>query len=135
MTNNILLLPILIPFAAAVLALIGCSRRLNAGYIIKWLTLVATAATLAVTCLLFRKNINFLHPWAGFGFEFSLRCYDFSSFIILAASFFGFLVALYSGAFLQGKSYAKSFYAYFLITLSWRFLSCNSASQNRDRQD
>ena len=116
MTNNILTLPILIPLIAAVLIMLT-SRKWR--YMKEALTLIATAATLLVVALLFRKNINYMIPWAGFGFEFSLRCYNFSSFITLAASFFGLLVALYSVTFLFDKGYAKSFYVYFLITLSF----------------
>ena len=116
MTNNILLLPILIPVIAAVVTLVTPNRW---RYVKESLALIATAATLVIAVLLFRKNINLSIPWAGFGFEFSLRCYNFSSFIMLAASFFGFLIALYSSTFLNNKNYAKYFYAYFLITLSF----------------
>ena len=127
MTNNIILLPILIPLAAAVLTLVipNTPPRWNSRYQqlhrggVAFIALISTAATLVIAALLFRKNINFSVPWAGFGFEFSLRCYNFSSFIMLAASFFGFLIALYSSTFLNNKSYAKYFYAYFLITLSF----------------
>ena len=126
MTNHILLLPILIPLLAAIIPIIlsitptrwGMPHRVG-GIASAAVALVATAATFAVAILLFRKDINFSVPWAGFGFEFSLRCYNFSSFIMLAASFFGLLIALYSCAFLQNKNYAKYFYAYFLITLSF----------------
>ena len=116
MTDKILLLPILIPLAGAILTLIAPKKW---RYVKETLALISTAAALLMAAVLFKKDINFSAPWAGFGFEFSLRCYSFSSFITLAAAFFGFLIALYSCAFLINKSYAKSFYAYFLITLSF----------------
>jgi formate hydrogenlyase subunit 3/multisubunit Na+/H+ antiporter MnhD subunit len=114
MTNNILLLPILIPLIAAVLTLVVPNRW---RYVKESLALISTTSTLLIAVLLFRKNIDLSIPWAGFGFEFSLRCYNFSSFIMLAASFFALMIALYSSAFLNNKGYAKYFYAYFLITL------------------
>jgi len=116
MTNNILILPILIPLVAAALTLILPKKQ---RYIKEALVLISTIATLVLASLLFKKDIDLIIPWAGFGFEFSLRCYNFSSFIMLAASFFGLLIALYSSAFLKDKNYAKAFYAYFLITLSF----------------
>jgi len=116
MTGNTLILPILIPLAAAILIMLT-PKGLR--YAKEALTLIAAGATLFAAASLFGKNISYITAWAGFGFEFSLRCYSFSSFITLAASFFGLLVALYSAAFLLNKSYAKAFYVYFLITLSF----------------
>ena len=116
MSHNMLLLPISIPLVAAILvALVPNKWR----YIKEALALIATAGTLLVTALLFKKDINLSIPWAGFGFEFSLRCYSFSSFIILAAAIFGFLIALYSTAFLINKSYSNKFYALLLITFGF----------------
>ena len=119
MMDKIILLPILIPLLGAVITLVIPNKSHRPGWILGLAGLISTASTLVIAALLFRKNINLSIPWAGFGFEFSLRCYNFSSFIMLAASFFAFLIALYSGAFLSDKSYAKYFYAYFLITLSF----------------
>ncbi|MDP3791739.1 MAG: proton-conducting transporter membrane subunit [Candidatus Omnitrophota bacterium] len=124
MTSNTVLLPILIPIIGAVLTLVTPNkilhrRGVNTAAVGSIIALIATAATLLTATTLFNKNIAFSVPWAGFGFEFSLKCYKFSSFIMLAAAFFGFLIALYSNAFLKDKNYAKSFYAYFLITLSF----------------
>lgn len=116
MAGNILILPVLIPLVAAILTLLSPNKR---RYLKEAIALVSSAATLVIASLLFRKDIDFSMPWAGFGFEFSLRCYNFSSFIMLAASFFALLIALYSITFLQNKNYAKYFYAYFLITLSF----------------
>lgn len=116
MTGSMLLLPIAIPLAAAIFTLLAPDKL---RYVKEAFSLMSTAAVLVIAALLFRKDIIFSYPWAGFGFEFSLRCYNFSSFIMLAVSFFGFLIALYSSAFLHNKNYAKAFYIYFLITLSF----------------
>jgi NADH-quinone oxidoreductase subunit L len=127
-----IMLPILIPLAAAVLVLLlpnrvgstgsvqpGRFNRVGSTGSVGFVALVATALTLVVAAQLFGKNINYTVPWAGYGFNFSLRCYSFSSFIVLAASFFVFLVALYSSVSLKGKSYAKAFFTYLLVTLSF----------------
>ncbi|MFA5500228.1 MAG: NADH-quinone oxidoreductase subunit L, partial [Candidatus Omnitrophota bacterium] len=116
MADRLILLPIIIPFIAAVFLLIAPK---GARYIKEAIALIATALTLAVATALFGKNINYTAQWAGYGFDFSLRCYAFSSFIVLAASFFVFLVTLYSTVSLKGKNYAKSFFVYLLITLSF----------------
>jgi formate hydrogenlyase subunit 3/multisubunit Na+/H+ antiporter MnhD subunit len=116
MIDKIISLPILIPFMAAMLVLITPKKW---RYVKEAIALIATLDALVIAAMLLGKNITYALPWAGFGFEFSLRCYSFSSFIVLAIAFFGFLVALYSSAFLKDKSYAKFFYAYFLITLSF----------------
>jgi formate hydrogenlyase subunit 3/multisubunit Na+/H+ antiporter MnhD subunit len=118
MTNNILLLPILVPVAAAMLILIACSRRLNVGYMLNFVSLLAVLANLFISVKLFGQNINYSAAWAGFGMEFVLRNYHFSSFIMSAIAVFGALVTLYSTAYLHDKSYAKLFYAYLLISIA-----------------
>lgn len=116
MTDRLILLPILIPLAAAVLALITPK---SVRYVKEAIALAATGSVLTVAAMLFGKNINYTVPWAGYGFDFSLRCYAFSSFIVLASSFFIFLVTLYSTVSLSGKGYAKQFFVYLLLTLSF----------------
>jgi NADH-quinone oxidoreductase subunit L len=110
-----LLLPILIPIAAAIVVLLVPQK---AKKLKDALVLAGTLANLVVTIMLFKKDLAFSVPWVGFGFEFSLRIYCFSAFIISAAAFFGFLLALYANAFASQKNYSKSFSAYLLITLA-----------------
>ncbi len=114
MTDKILLLPILIPLAAAVIALLANKIRGAKEAV----ALIATAANMLLAITLFRANITFSAPWAGAGFEFLLRCYQFSGFILLAAASFGFFVTLYSCAFMRGKAFANQFYAYLLISIA-----------------
>jgi formate hydrogenlyase subunit 3/multisubunit Na+/H+ antiporter MnhD subunit len=116
--NNIILLPILIPLVAAMLVLIGRSRRLNAGCAINAVSLFAALANLFVAVKLFGQNINYSIPWAGLGMEFVLRSYHFSSFILCALAVFGALITLYSTASLRDKSYAGIFYVYLLISIA-----------------
>ncbi|MFA6079238.1 MAG: proton-conducting transporter membrane subunit, partial [Candidatus Omnitrophota bacterium] len=114
MTDKILLLPILIPLAAGVIALLANKiRGLKEG-----VSLIGTAANLLVAIALFKANIIFSAPWAGAGFEFLLRCYQFSAFIILAVAAFSFLVTLYSCVFMRDKAFANQFYAYLLISIA-----------------
>ena len=113
--KNLLLLPILVPLAAAILTAITPRKR----GLQEAVALLATSLQLLAAILLFKKEIIFNLPWAGFGFDFSLRAYHFANFIVLSIAVFGFLTALYSSAFLAGKNFAKSFYVYFLITLAF----------------
>ncbi|MDD5044552.1 MAG: proton-conducting transporter membrane subunit [Candidatus Omnitrophica bacterium] len=111
---SILILPIFIPLVAAVLILAtrGKPRGLKEA-----LTLVATAATLAISVQLFGKEISFILPWIGHGIDLSLRLDRFSGFIVLFASLFAFLTALYSVVSMRGKDHPKQFYFYLLIIL------------------
>jgi NADH-quinone oxidoreductase subunit L len=115
MTANIILLPLIIPLLLGLIILLIPKRF---GLITSLLALLATAANFILAALMFNKTINYIIPWAGFGFEFNLRLYNFSAFILLAATFFAFMIALYSLAFLRGKDYAKLFYFYLLLSLT-----------------
>jgi formate hydrogenlyase subunit 3/multisubunit Na+/H+ antiporter MnhD subunit len=112
--NKMLLLPILIPLLSGALVLL-ISNRLHT--LQKTITIIATALNLAVAITLFKQNAYFSLPWFGVGIDFSLRLYHFSSFIICAAAGFGFLLALYSSAFVQKDKHPNQFFSYFLITL------------------
>ncbi len=79
--------------------------------------LLITFLNFCAAALLFRTNASFTVPWLGFGLDFSIRIYNFSAFIMLAASTFGFLVTLYSTAFLKGKKYANAFYLLLITSL------------------
>jgi len=116
MNCSILHLPILIPLAAgiAILAIPGKLKRAKEAA-----ALLAALANLIVTAMLFGKDLSCSLPWAGFGISFSLRLYSFSAFTILATASFGFLILLYSSVSLFNKSYAKLFYSYFLIMISF----------------
>lgn len=116
MMDKILLLPIVVPLISAIFIFL-IPKRLRQG--IEAIAVLSTLANLAVTIALFKSNLNFSFPWLGFGLDFALRLYNFSAFIILAISGFGFLIILYSTIFMKGKSCNKQFYAYFLLTLSF----------------
>ncbi len=109
-----LLAPIALPVVAGLVALLF--RRAQ-GQVCAWLCTLVTALQLAGAVYLFGKESSLTLPWGAFGFEFALRLYHFSGFILLAAAGFGFLASLYSAAFMTGKRFLNQYYAYFLLTL------------------
>lgn len=80
-----------------------------------WTTLLNLCAAI----LVFKNNLTFSIPWAGFGLDFSLKLYHFSAFIILAIAGLGFLITLYSTVFMRDKPCLNQFYAYFMLTISF----------------
>lgn len=116
MTDKMILLPIIIPLAFGILIFLTPKRiRL----LIEAVSLIAAFVNLIAVIVLFKNNIAFSFPWPGFGWEFNLRLYNFSAFMLLAVAGFGFLITLYSISFLKHKPYKKQFYAYFLLTLAF----------------
>jgi len=107
-------LPVFIPaIGAVILFLLPKSlRKFNQIF-----TLFITFINLAVTLLLLGKNFSYACPWLGFGFEIAIRLYDFSSFMLVAAAGFGFLITLYSTVFMNNREHRTQFYSYLLITL------------------
>jgi NADH-quinone oxidoreductase subunit L len=114
--DHTLLLPILVPLIAGVITLLW---RRRSGHIQETIALATTAFTLVMAAVLYNHDKTFSLPWAGFGMEFLLRLYHFSSFILLAAAGFSFLVVLYCGSFMRGKEHVNQFYAYLLLTLAF----------------
>ena len=114
MSNNLIFYPLIIPLLASVMVMLVPKR-------VRWgkeaFSISGTALTLLAAMLLFRKNISCSIPWSGFGIDFSLKLYQFNSFIMLFAAALVFLVTLYSTAFLSAKTYAKQFYVYLLLSL------------------
>jgi len=115
MTDQILILPILLPLFAGLLALI--MPKMFKG-VKEAIVLIATFINLVLAIVLFNQKLTFVLPWAGFGLEFVLRLYHFSAFIMLATAGFGILIALYSCAFMREKQYLNQFYSYTLISIA-----------------
>lgn len=116
MMNNTILLPMLVPVTAAIAVfVIGNKMR----WAKEFVSLIAVLANLFIAIKLFGQDINYSIPWAGFGLEFVLRNYHFSSFIMSSVAVFGILVTLYSTASLRDKGYAKLFYTYLLISIAF----------------
>ena len=115
MSTNLLLAPILIPLIAGVLVLLMRQRQ---GIIKEAIALLTTAFMLFIAIAWYNREMVCVLPWADFGMEFILRLYQFSSFVLLAAAGFAFMVVLYSCSFMRGKEHLNQFYAYLLITVA-----------------
>jgi len=109
MKSQILLLPILVPALAGIL-MFFLPRKVR-----QVVAILAAGINLALAVALFKGNFSYTIPWLADKVEFSLRVYQFSGFIMLAAAFFVFLVVLYSLQFMKGKNLQNQFYAYILL--------------------
>ena len=116
MSDWLILLPIVIPAIAGLLIFFTPrkSRMLQ-----NLLSLLGSAGALAAAIALNGREINLNMSWAGYGMDFQLRLYQFSSFIIMAAAAFTFLIMLYSTVFMKGKASLRQFYGFVLLTLSF----------------
>ncbi|MCL1926661.1 MAG: complex I subunit 5 family protein [Syntrophorhabdaceae bacterium] len=117
---NMMLLAIVLPIAAAiVVALVAFRKSALAGYF----AVIASIANLYLAYQIYMTEAS-TSPvvpleWAGWVFEFALRNYQFSSFILIATAMFGFLLSLYNTAFLKDKCNGWLFHVYFLLTLGF----------------
>jgi formate hydrogenlyase subunit 3/multisubunit Na+/H+ antiporter MnhD subunit len=116
MTDRILLLPIIIPLFCAIPVLF-IPKKLRG--VKESVTILALLFNVLASSLLFKNKLSFSLPWMGFGLDFSLRLDHFSGFIVLAICAFGFLVSLYSAAFMRGREKLNQFYSYFLFTCAF----------------
>jgi len=116
MNDWIILLPVIIPALAGVLIFLTPKNGHVARNII---TLAGSGASLAAAAAICGKNLTFTVPWAGFGIDFSLRLYQFSAFIMVAAAVFTFLIMVYAVVFMRGKESPRQFYGFVLLTLSF----------------
>lgn len=118
-----LLIPILVPILAGIVALI-LPRDTKA--VRELLTLAAAGVTLYFAIELFRggQTVQLLLPWIpSLGINLDLNAYHFARFILLAAAGFQILLALYCSTFMAGRWRSNQFYAYFLFTAGL----CNGA--------
>lgn len=114
MMAQLTLLMIILPIASG---LFICFFMRRSGWPKDILSLITAAANIAIALLIFRSDISVAYPWAGFGFEFTLRLYHFSAFIMLAAAGFALAITLYSSAFMRNKQNAGIFSGLLLISL------------------
>lgn len=113
--DKILLLPIIIPLFSGIISFV-IPKRLKG--IREAIALIASLVNLLIVVSLFNKNLSYSLPWVGFGLDFSLRLYQFSSFIITATAAFGLLIALYSVPFIWKKEAFSQFFSYLLVTVA-----------------
>ncbi len=115
MNENLLIHLIWAPALVGLLILIVGNRirGLREGMV-----LLATLANLYFAAKLFGREMIWSLPWNWYGFEFLLRLYHFSGFILLAAAGFGAVIALYCSAFMFKHRHANVFYAFVLFSLA-----------------
>ena len=114
--DTILLWPILLPLLGGLLVL---SIPKQVRFWKEAITITVTALNLWLVVSLFDKNLYYFWSWLSFGkIEFALRLYHFSSFIVIAAAGFAFLICLYSLSFMQYRNHLRQFYAYLLWSLA-----------------
>ncbi len=122
-----MILPIAFPLAAGLLCLLLPERleRTRAAFAV-----AASAANLLAVgrLLLAWKRLPGDGPlfWTG-GAGADLRLDHLAAFILLAIAAFGFLVALYSTAYMRGRERLREYYAYLLWTVA---LSCGAILAN-----
>ncbi len=119
MNEMMLLVPILVPVAAAILVLLV--GRSSHG-VRSFLTILGTGAAGAVLAILLGKSmgtneLKLTLTWAP-PFMFSLRMYALSAWIVTAAAGFCFLVAIYVWRQMNGHHHAAQFCIYLLLTLA-----------------
>ncbi len=111
MMTTMMFLVIGIPIVCGLLALVLPKGMREAA------AFVAATANVVICSRLFGQESSLSLPWGGFGMMFELRLYHFSSFILIAAAGFGFLISLYSLYFMKNREKNNQFYAYMLISL------------------
>jgi formate hydrogenlyase subunit 3/multisubunit Na+/H+ antiporter MnhD subunit len=117
MTPKMLLLPILLPAALAVIfLLIPKGVRL-----LRELLAVAGSGVLLYYAFVFFsvKTLELRVPWLGMGIDFELRLFHFSSFILLALAGFLVLIALFSTVKMKDAPRVREYYAYLFLTAAF----------------
>ena len=120
MTPKMLLLPILLPAALAIVLLL-IPRRVR---LLREILAVAGSSVLVYLAfaLFAVKNLELSVPWLGMGIDFELRLFHFSSFILLALAGFLFLIALFSTVKMKDAPRVREFYAYLFLPRGCRSL-------------
>ena len=114
MSAHTLFLTFLLPAIGGGVQLLLIRRSL---WLRNLILLLVSALNLWVAAQLYGHEAMYTARWGAFGFFFALRLYSFSSFILLAVGFFGFLTALFSSVFMQDHKSGGLFHACLLLTL------------------
>ena len=117
MTGSMLLVPILLPVAIALIAILIPSR---VKYVREVISVLGSVALLYLGYTLFTiKNLTWKVAWMGNGVDFDLRLYHFSAFILLGLAGFLFLIALYSTIKMKNVPRVREYYAYVFLTAAF----------------
>jgi len=115
-TESMMLLAIVLPIVVAVLTLAFFRKSVVAGYV----TILASIANFFLAYQIYGiETPPFSLPWAGWFFEFTLKSYQFNSFILITTAMFGVLLSVYNTSFFKDKANGWLFHAYFLLTLGF----------------
>jgi formate hydrogenlyase subunit 3/multisubunit Na+/H+ antiporter MnhD subunit len=119
MSLSLLLLPLCLPAAAALVVLL-IPRRVP--WIREILSSLAAAASFAAALAIFILQPPDLRvpllAIGGFSLDFDLTAPALSRFMLLFATGFGFLVSVYSLAFMSGRSRLREYYAFLLFSVA-----------------
>jgi len=117
MTPQMLLLPVLLPAALAIVLLL-IPRRVR---LLREILAVAGSSVLVYLAfaLFAVKNLELSVPWLGMGIDFELRLFHFSSFILIALSGFLFLITLFSTVKMKDAPRVREYYAYLFLTAAF----------------
>lgn len=118
--EGILIWTILIPFITGVLCIL-ISDKLKG--IKEFLAILATGIGVVLASYLFSfDELRFFSNWLPFGIDIDFKLYHFSKFVLLGASGFSFLIALYSAAFMSGRKYnLRLYYTYLLFSSAFTY--------------
>jgi len=112
----LLFYPILLPALFAIIAILTPDRMKTLRSVI-----MVLGALLVFFCgiVLFSvKELELTLPWNGLGMNFDLRLFHFSSFILLAVTFFQLLITLYATWRMADHPRIREFYAYVFLTVA-----------------
>jgi formate hydrogenlyase subunit 3/multisubunit Na+/H+ antiporter MnhD subunit len=117
MTAPMLLVPILLPVAIALITILIPSR---VRYVREVISVLASIALLYLGYAFFTiKNLTWKVAWLGKGVDFDLRLYHFSAFILLGLAGFLFLITLYSTVKMKNIPRVREYYAYVFLTAAF----------------
>jgi len=117
MTGPMLLFPILLPVAIALIAILIPSR---VKYVREVISVLGSVVLLYFGYAFFTiKNLTWKVSWLGNGVDFDLRLYHFSAFILLGLAGFLFLIALYSTVKMKNIPRVREYYAYVFLTAAF----------------
>jgi NADH:ubiquinone oxidoreductase subunit 5 (chain L)/Multisubunit Na+/H+ antiporter, MnhA subunit len=117
MSSVVLFWVVFLPIIAGALCFIipDRAKRLREGF-----TSIITLATLVIAVLIFLSpEMRFQTSMLGFApVRFlDFYSYQFSSFLVMFASLFGFLISLYSIKYMEGRGRLREYYPYILLTV------------------
>jgi NADH-quinone oxidoreductase subunit L len=112
-----LLVPILLPVAIALIAILIPSRVKHVREVI---SVLGSIVLLYFAYSFFTiKNLTWKVSWLGNGVDFDLRLYHFSAFILLGLAGFLFLITLYSTVKMKNVPRVREYYAYVFLTAAF----------------